>query len=1038
MTKLILTSNQCPGDMIMLTAAVRDLHAAHPGKYLTDVRTPHPDIWRHNPHITPIPDGEGRVIEMHYPLINQSNQGSHHFIHGFRMYLEQQLGIVIPQGAMRGDLHLSKTECAAYPEISGHWIIASGGKKDFTAKWWDPQRWQEVVDYWRAKGIQFIQVGDKNDVHPALEGVKDLRGKTTLRELIHLIYHSAGVLCPVTSLMHISAAMPMANGAIRPCIVVAGGREPVQWEAYPGHTFLDTIGQLPCCASGGCWKSRVWPGLGGEHDNSLCERPVLIREGVHIPACLDRITSKQVIDAMRAYMLPAPPVVVHPPPEPKPCVGCGNKQAAPVIVDTDPKSWGPHKWREFHGRTVSVDAIRDLDPSAEERWLAEFIESLPCPECRIHFMRTVIHNPPRFQSMDAYREWGIDVHNVVNAKLGKPVLTHAEAEAAIERNRNRRHAEIAERGSVCLRCEYFSPATADKKPTCLRDGETNLRGENGKMFVGTCDKWPGYVEPTVEESLTVAPTILKGGAEMRRRAAEKEKAEREKDVPATSFGNKVGVVIGTYGAVPYIHLQLESLFRFHPGTPVLVVDDCSPQRDELWNLCAKYGAEFQCRDKRLGHVAGDMDVFLRGIEWAKSAGVELLVKLSRRFIPREPWIHELHELHELHKAPTYSARCERWGFGFRSECVAMCVADWQSATGPIIAAIPTAKRTYVLAEGVIHDSAGIAWRARNGNVPALHNGIGYVPWPMMGTSRTAKSSRYLWHETYTPEEYRQFGKALGIDVEMKSEKRGTLVRRNGALGDVLCITPILAELRKRHTDGPLDVATASPQALEGNEDVTATFPPHHGDEGYERVIDLNNAYEQLPTLHIVEAYARRAGTPLSDRQVKFGTRREWHPSDSVYLHCAKSWTSRTIPRETWDAVSEALKRDGFKVYALGTGSDYAPPSATDLRGKLTLPQIKERIDTCAGFIGSDSGLLHLAGATDAPIVGIYTCASHETRKPIRAVDRFVAVFPALDCYGCLATFPAPVNDLPECRRGDMACVREIKPEAIIEAFRLLQ
>ena len=63
MKKLILTSNQCPGDIVMMTAAVRDLHAAHPGKYLTDVRTPHPDIWRNNPHITPIPDGEGRVIE---------------------------------------------------------------------------------------------------------------------------------------------------------------------------------------------------------------------------------------------------------------------------------------------------------------------------------------------------------------------------------------------------------------------------------------------------------------------------------------------------------------------------------------------------------------------------------------------------------------------------------------------------------------------------------------------------------------------------------------------------------------------------------------------------------------------------------------------------------------------------------------------------------------------------------------------------------------------------------------------------------------
>jgi ADP-heptose:LPS heptosyltransferase len=37
--RLILRSFQSPGDVLMLTAAVRDLHRAHPGKFQTDVRT---------------------------------------------------------------------------------------------------------------------------------------------------------------------------------------------------------------------------------------------------------------------------------------------------------------------------------------------------------------------------------------------------------------------------------------------------------------------------------------------------------------------------------------------------------------------------------------------------------------------------------------------------------------------------------------------------------------------------------------------------------------------------------------------------------------------------------------------------------------------------------------------------------------------------------------------------------------------------------------------------------------------------------------
>ena len=34
----------------------------------------------------------------------------------------------------------------------------------------------------------------------------------------------------------------------RPCVVVAGGREPAHWEAYPDHQFIHNNGALRCCA----------------------------------------------------------------------------------------------------------------------------------------------------------------------------------------------------------------------------------------------------------------------------------------------------------------------------------------------------------------------------------------------------------------------------------------------------------------------------------------------------------------------------------------------------------------------------------------------------------------------------------------------------------------------------------------------------------------------------------------------------------------------------------------------------------------------
>jgi len=69
MRKLILKNFQSPGDIIMLTAAVRDLHRSHPGSFVTDVRTPCPALWQHNPLVTPLKEGdpEVEVIECHYP-----------------------------------------------------------------------------------------------------------------------------------------------------------------------------------------------------------------------------------------------------------------------------------------------------------------------------------------------------------------------------------------------------------------------------------------------------------------------------------------------------------------------------------------------------------------------------------------------------------------------------------------------------------------------------------------------------------------------------------------------------------------------------------------------------------------------------------------------------------------------------------------------------------------------------------------------------------------------------------------------------------
>jgi len=308
MRRLILRNHQSPGDIVMLTAAVRDLHHTYPNEFITDVRTPCPAIWENNPHITPLEEGDGvEVVDCHYPLINRSDEAPYHFIHGFTEYLNEKLGLRIRPTVFRGDIHISdleKTWFSQVEEILGEpkpfWIIVAGGKQDFTIKWWSPTRYQQVVDHFRRR-ILFVQVGEAGHVHPPLRNVIDLRGKTDLRQLIRLVYHAQGVLCPVTLLMHLAAAVEVRPGMprSRPCVVVAGGREPPHWEAYPYHQFIHRAGALPCCDARGCWKSRVVPlGDGDEKDlpTNCCSDVV-----ADLPRCMDMIKASDVIRAMEAY-----------------------------------------------------------------------------------------------------------------------------------------------------------------------------------------------------------------------------------------------------------------------------------------------------------------------------------------------------------------------------------------------------------------------------------------------------------------------------------------------------------------------------------------------------------------------------------------------------------------------------------------------------------------------------------------------------------------------------------------------------------------
>jgi len=317
--RFILKFQMAPGDVAMLTSLVRDLRLTYGDRYEVDVRTNFPALWRHNPHLTPLQKGPGvEDIDLqrkaYLPALAAVQRGERiHFVRAFHRTFRELTGVPVPLLYPRPDFHLSEEEKAT-PLVGGrYWIVVPGGKDDTTCKFWSQARWQELVDRLRPWGLRFVQEGatKKRCIHPPLRNVLNLVGMTSVRDLMRNIYHAEGVVCGVTSMMHIAA------GFEKPCVVLAGGREEPWWEEYSNdwqafgpscgpvrvpHRYLHTLGQMACCQKRGCWRCRVVPLRDGSarYNEKLCLMPVRTPTQI-LPRCMQAVEVDHVVEAVFWY-----------------------------------------------------------------------------------------------------------------------------------------------------------------------------------------------------------------------------------------------------------------------------------------------------------------------------------------------------------------------------------------------------------------------------------------------------------------------------------------------------------------------------------------------------------------------------------------------------------------------------------------------------------------------------------------------------------------------------------------------------------------
>ena len=132
---------------------------------------------------------------------------------------------------------------------------------------WFPDRMQEVADA-LGRDAEIVQLGTPAD--PALSGVLDMRGRTTLREAAGILAGAQLFVGMVGFLMHLATAVGTRS------VVIFGGREHPDQSGYPENLNLFT--ELPCSP---CWLWNTCP-----YDRE----------------CMRRITADDVIGAAKRIL----------------------------------------------------------------------------------------------------------------------------------------------------------------------------------------------------------------------------------------------------------------------------------------------------------------------------------------------------------------------------------------------------------------------------------------------------------------------------------------------------------------------------------------------------------------------------------------------------------------------------------------------------------------------------------------------------------------------------------------------------------------
>lgn len=234
----------------------------------------------------------------------------------------------------------------------------------------------------------------------------------------------------------------------------------------------------------------------------------------------------------------------------------------------------------------------------------------------------------------------------------------------------------------------------------------------------------------------------------------------------------VALCVCTYGAPAHVHLQLESHRRLYPKIPIMVHEDSSDQYEAVKRVCNEYQVKFMKTVTRQGHQEGDLSGIIRALEFAHGVGVDLVVKVSRTYIPTTNFVPSLQKVAYETQYAAFSNVCTGCGYGYRTECAAWHVRSYIEGIGIELMREAVVRRSgwFNFVEAYLHRVVRKVCEqsACNFNLETIRKECrplgedGYGAWDWIGTNCREKDSRRLWHRSDEPMDYYQLSESYGL------------------------------------------------------------------------------------------------------------------------------------------------------------------------------------------------------------------------------------------------------------------------------------